>query len=382
MEILNYTPAHDEFRERLKAFLAKEVTPFADQWEKDRIVPREVWTKMGQAGFLCTDVAPEYGGMGGDFLYSFIVAEEMTHTWQTGLATPLHSDIVVPYISSFGSEEIKRKYLPGCVSGDIVTAVAMTEPGAGSDLAGMTTSAVEQGDEVVIDGSKTFISNGLNSDLVVVAAKDPAVENPHQAISLYVVESATPGFSRGRHLEKMGMWSQDTAELFFSKCRIPVKNRLGEKGMGFLMLVQKLQQERLVCAIMGVTVAERILEWITDYCRKTSSSASGKPISKSQVVQFALVEMATEVKLGRTFVEKLIVEHMEQKDVIIETSMAKYWTTEMLNRVANRSLDLCGDFGTLEKCRIVRAWRDAKIMTIFAGTNEIMKNIAAKFMGL
>ncbi len=382
MEILNYTPAHDEFRERLKAFLAKEVTPFADQWEKDRIVPREVWTKMGQAGFLCTDVAPEYGGMGGDFLYSFIVAEEMTHTWQTGLATPLHSDIVVPYISAFGSEEIKRQYLPGCVSGDIVTAVAMTEPGAGSDLAGMTTSAVEQGDEVVIDGSKTFISNGLNSDLVVVAAKDPAVENPHQAISLYVVESATPGFSRGRHLEKMGMWSQDTAELFFSKCRIPVKNRLGEKGMGFLMLVQKLQQERLVCAIMGVTVAERILEWITDYCRKTSSSASGKPISKSQVVQFALVEMTTEVKLGRTFVEKLIVEHMEQKDVIIETSMAKYWTTEMLNRVANRSLDLCGDFGTLEKCKIVRAWRDAKIMTIFAGTNEIMKNIAAKFMGL
>jgi alkylation response protein AidB-like acyl-CoA dehydrogenase len=308
------------------------------------------------------------------------VAEEMTYTWQTGLATPLHSDIVVPYINSFGSEEIKHKYLPGCVSGDIVTAVAMTEPGAGSDLAGMTTSAVEQGEEVVIDGSKTFISNGLNSDLVVLAARDPAVENPHQALSLYVVESGTPGFTRGRHLEKMGMWSQDTTELFFSKCRIPVKNRLGDKGMGFLMLVQKLQQERLVCAIMGFTVAERILEWVTDFCRQTS--VSGKPMSKSQAVQFALVEMTTEVKLGRTFVEKLVAEHMEKKDVIIETSMAKYWTTEMLNRVANRSLDLCGDFGTLEKCRIVRAWRDAKIMTIFAGTNEIMKSIAAKFMGL
>jgi alkylation response protein AidB-like acyl-CoA dehydrogenase len=382
MEILNYTEAHNQFRERLKNFLAKEVTPYADQWEKDRIVPREIWTKMGRAGFLCTDVAPEYGGMGGDFLYSFIVAEEMTYTWQTGLATPLHSDVVVPYINSFGSEELKRKYLPGCVTGDIVTAVAMTEPGAGSDLAGMTTTAIEQGDEVVIDGSKTFISNGLNSELVVVAAKDPAVENPHQAISLYVIESDTPGFSRGRHLEKMGMWSQDTAELFFSKCRIPVQNRLGEKGMGFLMLVQKLQQERLVCAIMGFTVAERILEWVTDYCRKTSASVSGKPLSKSQVVQFALVEMATEVKLGRTFVEKLIADHMEKKDVIIETSMAKYWTTEMLNRVANRSLDLCGDFGTLEKCKIVRAWRDARIMPIFAGTNEILKNIAAKFMGL
>jgi acyl-CoA dehydrogenase len=380
MEILNYTKEHDQFRERLKAFLAKEVTPFADQWEQDKIVPKNAWKKMGQAGFLCTDVAPEYGGMGGDFLYSLIVAEEMTYTWQTGLATPLHSDIVVPYINSFGSEEIKHKYLPGCVSGDIVTALAMTEPGAGSDLAGMTTSAVEQGEEVVIDGSKTFISNGLNSDLVVLAARDPAVENPHQALSLYVVESGTPGFTRGRHLEKMGMWSQDTTELFFSKCRIPVENRLGDKGMGFLMLVQKLQQERLVCAIMGFTVAERILEWVTDFCRQTS--VSGKPMSKSQAVQFALVEMATEVKLGRTFVEKLVAEHMEKKDVIIETSMAKYWTTEMLNRVANRSLDLCGNFGTLEKCRIVRAWRDAKIMTIFAGTNEIMKSIAAKFMGM
>jgi acyl-CoA dehydrogenase len=380
MEILNYTKEHNQFRERLKAFLAKEVTPFADQWEQDKIVPKNAWKKMGQAGFLCTDVAPEYGGMGGDFLYSLIVAEEMTYTWQTGLATPLHSDIVVPYINSFGSEEIKHKYLPGCVSGDIVTAVAMTEPGAGSDLAGMTTSAVEQGEEVVIDGSKTFISNGLNSDLVVLAARDPAVENPHQALSLYVVESGTPGFTRGRHLEKMGMWSQDTTELFFSKCRIPVENRLGDKGMGFLMLVQKLQQERLVCAIMGFTVAERILEWVTDFCRQTS--VSGKPMSKSQAVQFALVEMATEVKIGRTFVEKLVAEHMEKKDVIIETSMAKYWTTEMLNRVANRSLDLCGNFGTLEKCRIVRAWRDAKIMTIFAGTNEIMKSIAAKFMGM
>jgi len=380
MEILNYTEDHHQFRERLRVFLEKEVTPFADQWEQDKIVPKSVWRKMGQGGFLCTDTAPEYGGMGGDFLYSLIVAEEMTRTWQTGLATPLHSDIVVPYISTFGSEELKKQYLPGCVSGDIITAVAMTEPGAGSDLAGMTTSAVEEEDEVVIDGSKTFISNGLNADLVVVAAGDPAVENPYEALSLYLVESKTPGFTTGRHLEKMGMWSQDTAELFFSKCRIPKKNRIGDKGMGFLMLMQKLQQERLVCAIMGVTGAERIFEWIMDYCKQTS--VSGKPLTKSQVVQFALVEMATDIKLGRTFVDKLVADHMEKKDIIVETSMAKYWTTEMLNRVANRSLDLCGGFGTLEKCRIVRAWRDAKIMTIFAGTNEIMKNIAAKFMGM
>ena len=306
--------------------------------------------------------------------------EEMTQTWITGLATPLHSDIVVPYINAFGSEELKKKFLPGCVSGDIVTAVAMTESGAGSDLSSIATTAVEEGEEVVIDGSKTFISNGLNADLVVVAAKDPAVENPYEALSLYVVESNRPGFSTGRHLEKMGMWSQDTAELFFSKCRIPRKNRLGEKGMGFLMLMDKLQQERLVCAIMGVTGAERILEWTMDYCKQTT--VSGKPLSKSQAVQFALVEMSTDVKLGRTFVEKLVADHIEKKDIIVETSMAKFWTTEMLNRVANRSLDLCGNFVTLEKCRIVRAWRDAKVMTIFAGTNEVMKNIAAKFMGL
>ncbi len=380
MDILSYTDDHNDFRERLRLFLEKEITPFGDQWEKEGIVPKEAWRKMGKAGFLCPDVAVEYGGLGGDFLYALIAAEEMTRTWITGLATPLHSDIVVPYISSFGSEALKKKYLPGCVSGDIVTAVAMTEPGAGSDLASIQTTAVEEDEEVVIDGSKTFISNGLNADLVVVAAKDPAVENPYEALSLYVVETRTPGFSTGRHLEKMGMWSQDTAELFFSKCRIPKKNRLGDKGMGFLMLMDKLQQERLVCAIMGVAGAERIVEWTLDYCKQTT--VSGKPLSKSQAVQFALVEMTTDIKLGRAFVEKLVADHIEKKEIIAETSMAKYWTTEMLNRVANRALDLCGDFGTLERCRIVRAWRDAKIMTIFAGTNEIMKNIAAKFMNL
>jgi len=380
MDILKYTEAHIDFRKRLRDFLAKEVTPFVDQWEADRIVPKSVWQKMGQNGFLCMDVSPEYGGQGLDFLHSVIVLEELTRTWHTGLAAALHTDIVVPYISSYGSEALKKKYLPGCVSGDVVTAVAMTEPDAGSDLAGMRTAAVEEGDEVVIDGSKTFISNGINADLVVLAARDPAVEDPYQAISLYLVESGTPGFERGRHLEKMGMWSQDTAELFFSRCRIPKTNRLGDKGMGFLMLMGKLQPERLVCALGAVTAAEGIIEWTLNYCKTTQ--VMGKPLSKSQAVQFALVEMATEVKIGRAFIDKLISDHMEGRDIIIETSMAKYWTTEMLNRLANRSIDLCGDYGTLEKCPLVRAWRDAKVMTIFAGTNEIMKNIAAKFMGL
>jgi alkylation response protein AidB-like acyl-CoA dehydrogenase len=380
MDIIQYSKEHKAFRKDLKAFCEKEINPYVDQWEKDHIVPREIWQKAGRAGFLCTDVAPEYGGRGGDFLYALIVAEELSRTWHTGLLAALHSDVVVPYISTFGSEELKKKYLPGCVSGDIITAVAMTEPDAGSDLAALGTTAVEEGDEVVLNGSKTFISNGINCNLVVVAARDPEEENPYQALSLYVVEDGTPGFSRGKHLDKMGWWSQDTAELFFSKCRIPRANRLGEKGTGFLMLMQKLQQERLATAIGGVVSAERILEWTTDYCKKTS--VSGKPISKSQAARFALVEMATEVKIGRTFMEKLVADHIEGLEIIVETSMAKYWTTEMVRRVADRSLDLLGNYGILEQSPVVRGFRDVRVMSIFAGTNEIMKSIAARFMGL
>ncbi|MCG6911282.1 MAG: acyl-CoA dehydrogenase family protein [Deltaproteobacteria bacterium] len=380
MQILNFTPEHDAFRKRLREFIAQEITPNVEQWEKDGIEPKEIWRKMGRGGFLCTDVKEAYGGIGGDFLYSVIVTEEISYTFHTGLAAALHSDVVVPYISSFGTEAQKQQYLPGCVSGDIVTAIAMTEPGAGSDLAGLATTAEEEGGEVVINGSKTFISNGINADLVIVAARDPAVENPYQALSLYIVENGTPGFERGRHLDKMGWRSQDTAELFFSKCRIPVTNRLGEKGQGFLMLMQKLQQERLVTAVGAVTAAERIVEWITRFCKETQ--VSGKPISKSQAAQFALVEMAADVKLGRTFMEKLVADHMEGSDIIIETSMAKFWTTEMVRRVADRAMDLLGNEATVEKYPVTRAWRDVRVMSIFAGTNEVMRGIAAKFMGL
>jgi acyl-CoA dehydrogenase len=309
-----------------------------------------------------------------------ILIEEIMRTNHTGLAAPLHSDIVVPYIDAYASESLKKKYLPGCVSGDIITAVAMTEPDAGSDLAALKTTAAEEGDTVSINGSKTFITNGINSDLIIVAARDPEEENPYQAISLYLVEAATPGFKRGRHLEKMGYHSQDTAELFFSDCRIPVENRLGDKGSGFLMLMEKLQQERLVCAIMGVAAAEFILDGTLAACRETTTG--GRPLSKSQAVQFALVEMAAEAKLGRTFVDKLVADHMEGLNVVIETSMAKYWTTEMANRLADRSLSLLGEQALTEACPLVRTFRDARVMTIFAGTNEIMKGITAKFMGL
>jgi len=230
MDILKYSDKHVDFRKRLRAFLEAEVTPFVERWEKEHIVPKSIWRSMGQAGFLCPALSLEYGGIDGDFLYSVILIEEIMRTNHTGLAAPLHSDIVVPYIDTYASAAIKKKYLPGCVSGDIITAVAMTEPDAGSDLASLKTTAVEEGDTVVINGSKTFITNGINSDLIIVAARDPEEENPYQAISLYLVEASTPGFKRGRHLEKMGYHSQDTAELFFSDCRVPIENRLSSWG--------------------------------------------------------------------------------------------------------------------------------------------------------
>jgi len=380
MEILNYTEQHRQFRQRVRTFMEKEVIPNVETWEKDGIVPKSVWKKMGAEGFLCTDIPPEYGGMGGDFLFSVIVLEELMQTNHAGLMAQLHSDVVVPYILTYGSEKIKKKYLPGCVSGDIITAVAMTEPDAGSDLANTSTTAVEDGDMVVINGSKTFISNGINCDLVIVTAKDPSVENPHHALSLYIVEDQTPGFKKGRKLEKLGLHSQDTAELFFSNCKIPQSNLLAEKGMGFLMLMAKLQQERLICSIGAVAGAEYLLKNTIQHCQATTEA--GKPLSKYQSVRFKLVEMSTEVKLGRTFLDKLIADHMEGKDIIIETSMAKYWTTEMAQRIADQSLDLYGKFGCMASCPVARSWRDARVMPIFAGTNEIMKSIAAKFMGL
>jgi len=380
MDILKFTDAHNDFRRRLRAFCDTEILPYVDQWEADHDVPREMWRRMGRAGFLCPGVSPEYGGLGGDFIYSLIVTEEMSRTAQTGLAAPLHSDVVVPYIESFGSEALKRKYLPGCVSGDIVTAVAMSEPAAGSDLAAMETTGVERDGHVVINGAKTFISNGIHCDLVIVAAVDPAIENRHQAVSLYVVEDGTPGFKRGNRLEKMGWHSQDTAELFFTDCRIPVENRLGQAGSGFFLLMEKLQQERLTCAMGAVAAAERIVEYTIDHCKRTL--IDGKPLARSQAVQFALVEMSTEARIGRTFLDKLIADHMEKKNIVVEVSMAKYWTTDMAHRLAGRSLELIGEDAALEACPMVRAFRDTRVMSIFAGTNEIMKGIAAKFMGL
>ncbi|MEI7637677.1 MAG: acyl-CoA dehydrogenase family protein [Syntrophus sp. (in: bacteria)] len=383
MEIINYSEEHRIFRNSIRKYLEKEVIPHVEEWEEAGIVPRSAWKGMGEQGFLCMGVPEEYGGLGADFLYSVIVIEEMVRTNHSGLAASLHNDIVVPYIVAFASEEQKRTYLPRCVSGDIITAIAMTEPNAGSDLAAMRTTAVAcagDGDYFVINGQKTFISNGINCDLLILAAKDPAEKNPHTAVDLFLVEAGTKGFEKGKKIKKVGWHSQDTAELFFTDCRIPKANRMGDKGTGFLKLMLKLQQERLVCAIAAVASAELILEITIQYCKERT--AFGKPISKFQHTQFELVEMATEVKLGRTFLDKLIVDHMEGRNIVVEVSMAKYWTTDMACRVADRGVQLFGGYGYCEEYPIARAWRDTRVMRIFAGTNEIMKSIAARFMGL
>ena len=380
MEILPYTEEHKKFRKRVRVFAEKEIAPNIEQWEENRGMPRSIWKRMGEEGFLCTSYAPEYGGIGGNFLHTLIITEEFIRVGFMEPGPSGHSDIMSPYIYSFGSEEMKKKYIPGCVTGDLIASIAMTEPDTGSDVAAITTTAVENGDEVVINGSKIFISNGINCDLAVVAAKDPLIEKPLEAISLYVVEAGTPGFEKGKKLDKMGMHSQDTAELFFNNCRIPVKNRLGEKGKGFYMLMQKLQQERLVLSMTAMLAAEYILEKTMEYYK--ANSGPGKAVPKSQVNQFALVEMATEVKLGRTFFDKLVVDHIENKNVVKETSMAKFWIARMALRVADRCIDLFGISAISEACPIIRSWRDLRAYPIVGGTDEIMKIIVAKFMNI
>ncbi len=380
MQILPYTEEHQAFRESVRRFVARELTPHVDAWERQGIVDRSFWRQMGDQGMLCMDVPEEYGGLGADFLFSVIVCEELVRGRAHGIMAPLHSDIVVPYITSFASEELCHRYLPRCVSGEVITAIAMTEPNTGSDLAAMKTTAVADGDHVVINGAKTFISNGINCDLCIVAARDPDVADPHQAIDLYLVEAQTPGFERGQQIEKVGLHSQDTAELFFNDCRVPASNRLGDKGGGFMMLMQKLAQERLMVCIMAVTSAEEMVRWTVEYCAERK--AFGKPISKFQANQFTLVEVATETRLGRTFLDKLVADHLEGENVVVDVAMAKYWTAEMAMRVADRCVQLHGGYGYCEEYPIARAWRDTRVLSIFAGTSEIMKVIAARFMGL
>ncbi|HLL25553.1 MAG TPA: acyl-CoA dehydrogenase family protein, partial [Kofleriaceae bacterium] len=323
-----FTEEHDAFRKAFKQFAEREILPHQQRWREQGQVDREVWRKAGAQGFLCPWLEEKYGGPGADFLASVVIMEEVANAYESGFAISLHSDIIVPYLYSFGNEEQRQKWLPGCASGEIVTALGMTEPGTGSDLAAIATTAVRDGDDYVINGAKTFISNGQLCDLVVVAAKtDPDPANAHRGISLFVVEANRAGFTKGKRLHKMGMASQDTSELFFEDCRIPVGNRLGAEGTGFMMLMQKLQQERLCVAIGAVSGAERVLADTIAYTKERK--AFGKPISKFQNTQFKLVECLAKVQVGRAYVDKVIAEHVAGKHLVTECSIAKFWTTDM-----------------------------------------------------
>ena len=376
MDIIPYTDEHRIFRESFRRLLEKEIIPHVNEWEENGIVPRWAWKKLGDQGFLSTSVPPEYGGQGADFLYSAILIEEMARANFYGLTARLHGDVAAPYLVQLATEEQKKKYLPRCVSGDIIMAIAMSEPAAGSDLAGLKTTAVADGDSFILNGQKTFISNGINCDLVIVAAKDPGETNPHAAVDLFLVEAGTRGFEKGKRLDKIGWRSQDTAELFFADCRIPKENRLGKKGSGFKNLMTNLQQERLICTIGAQTAAEFMLEETIRYCKERE--VFGKKLNQFQNTQFTLAEMATEVRVGRTFMDKMIVEHWQKNAVTTEVSMAKFWITEMAWRVADRCLQLFGGYGYCEEYPIARAWRDIRVTRILAGSNEIMKQIIAR----
>jgi acyl-CoA dehydrogenase len=378
---VQFTEGHQIFRETFRKFLHKEIGDRYIQWENAGIVPREIWKKFGDNGYLVPWAPEQYGGAGADWLYSVIITEELARFGANGVFVPLHNDIVAPYIFTYGSEQQREKWLPGCITGDTILAVAMTEPEAGSDLASIRTTAKRDGDSWVLNGQKTFISNGHLADLVVVAARTGDTKTPPaQAVSLFVVARDTPGFSRGELIKKIGLKAQDTAELFFDDCRIPADNILGQEGHGFIFLMQKLQQERLVCALGSQAAAEKCLEITIDYVKERK--LFGKPLSKFQNTQFLIAELASQITAGRCFVDDLINNHIAGADVTRETCMAKYWICEMAMHVADRCLQLFGGYGYCVEYPVSRFFVDGRIQTIYAGTSEVMKLIVSRSMGL
>ncbi|MDP9824235.1 acyl-CoA dehydrogenase family protein [Nocardioides massiliensis] len=371
---------HDAFRQTVRSFIDKEITPHHEEWDKAGQVPREIWTKAGELGMLCFDVPEEYGGPGvDDFRYNAVVTEELSRAGAGGPGFPVHSDIIVPYIVSLGTEEQKQRWLPGCVSGETITAIAMTEPGAGSDLQGIRTHAVDKGDHWVLNGSKTFISNGIMADLVIVVARtDP--DAGHQGISLLVVEAGMEGFERGRNLDKIGLKAQDTAELFFNDVIVPKENTLGEPGSGFISLMVNLPQERLSIGVIAAAACERILELSIAYAKERE--AFGKPIGKFQHNRFLLAEMATETHIARTFIDDCLAKHLRGELDSTLASMAKYWTTELQTKLVDRSVQLHGGYGYMMEYPIAKAFIDSRIQTIYGGTTEIQKEIIGRSLGI
>ncbi|MGZ4480036.1 MAG: acyl-CoA dehydrogenase family protein [Nocardioidaceae bacterium] len=371
---------HESFRATVRSFLEKEVLPHHDQWEKDGQVDREVWTKAGAQGLLCFDVDEEYGGPGvKDFRYNLVLDEEMTRAGAHGPGFPVHTDIIVPYLSSLGTPEQKRRWLPGCVSGETVTAIAMTEPGAGSDLQGIRTTAVDKGDHYVLNGSKTFISNGILSDLVIVVARTDA-EAGHKGISLLVVERGMDGFERGRNLDKVGMHAQDTAELFFDNVTVPKENLLGEEGSGFVSLMVNLPQERLSIAMMAAAACEAILEMSLDYVKERQ--AFGRAIGSFQHNRFVVAEMATEAHIARVFVDDCVRRHNRGELDAKGASMAKWWTTELQKKLVDQAVQLHGGYGYMREYPVAKAFVNSRVQTIYGDTTEIQKEIIGRSLGL
>ncbi len=374
-----FTEEHEEFRDSFRKFVEKELVPHHEKWEEEGMVPHSVWEKAGQYGFVCPGVEEEYGEAGVDFLYSVVLIQELARSRISGWMLSLHSDIVAPYIQEFGTEEQKKKWLPCLVSGKIVSAIAMTEPDAGSDLKEIKTTAILKGDHYILNGSKTFISNGQVADLVIVVAKtNPGARE--RGVSLLLVESNSPGFVKGKKLKKIGLSAQDTSELFFDDVKVPQENLLGKAGRGFLYLMQKLQQERLVVSIAAVEAAQKALEDTIEYVK--TRKMFGSTLSKMQNTQFVLAEVATEIEIGKAFMEKLILRHIKKDKITKEVSMAKYWTTEMLQRSVDRCLQLYGGFGYMKEYPIAKDFVDARVQSIYAGANEIMKVLIAKEIGL
>jgi len=363
------------FRDTVAKFLEQQAVPFHEKWEEQGQVSRELWLKAGQQGFLSPTVPEEYGGVGVDFRYNAIVDEEVARYGLSGIGWGLHSDIAVPYIIRLGTEEQKQKYLPGTVSGEVITAIAMSEPATGSDLQGVKTNAVQDGDEYVINGSKTFITNGQMADLVIVVAKtDPSAGA--KGISLFLVEASTAGFSRGKNLKKIGMKAQDTSELFFDNIRVPRSSLLGEEGMGFVYLMQELPQERLSVALYAIANADSILKQTVDYVKERK--AFGQPVANFQNSQFKLAEAATKIATTQVFVDRCLELHTEGNLDAVAAAQAKLVATEVQNEVIDECLQLHGGYGYMWEYPVARAWADARVQKIYAGTSEVMKLIIGR----
>jgi alkylation response protein AidB-like acyl-CoA dehydrogenase len=373
---------HDLYRETVRRFAEEEMLPHSGEWDRDGQMPRELFAKAAGKGLLAMAVPEEHGGLGlGDFRFNQIVLEEMAAAGlgAPGLALTLHNDICLPYFLELCTPEQRNRWLPGIASGELVTAVAMTEPGTGSDLASITTRARRENGHYVVDGSKTFITNGFNADLVITAVKTDPSER-HRGISLVILERGMDGFERGRNLDKVGMHAQDTAELFFEEVAVPVENLLGAEGQGFAYMVGNLAQERLSIAIAGVAAARAALGWTLDYVKERT--AFGQPVGSFQASRFALAEMATEIELTTHYCDQAVVALNRRELSAEDAAMAKWWSTEMQGRVVDRCLQLHGGYGYMTEYPIARAYTDARVTRIYGGTTEIMKEIVGRSLGV